>query len=232
MTVSPSPHRPGNTPARVSRGGPVLIPTHGSPGVPHSVWLPPKSAVTSPAVAGSALPAWALERACAQFAPAGGPAAVLLPPGPGYTERTAHPTGAAPGWLSAAQPVELADAGRARLALALVLADPTPGAVTDPQHMAGFFAEIRAALRPGALLLVHTHPVHTKAGMHDPAGDLLRAARAAGFAYLQHLVLVHHTPTSRVPARTARRSPARPGPVHRRVHSDLYALIDANGAAR
>ena len=231
MTVSPSPRRPGKTPARVSRSGSPLIATHGSPGVPHSVWLPPNNAVTSPAVAGSVLPTWALERACTQFVPAGGPAAVLLPLGPGLAERTAHPTGAAPGWLCAAQPVELADAGRARLALALVLADPVPGADTDPQHMAGFFAEIRAALRPGSVLLVHTHPVHTKAGLHDPARVLLRAARAAGFAYLQHLVLVHHPLTAPALPRATRRTPQHP-PAHRRAHSDLYVLLDANGVSR
>src|SRR5579859_4516866 len=143
MSVSPSQRRPGNTPQRVYRDGSPLIPTHGSPGVPHSVWLPPQNAVHSPALAGSVLPGWALERACAQFAPAGGPAAVLLPPGPGYSERTAHATGAAPAWLRAATPVELADAGRARLALALLLADPALGALTAAQLPPGFFAEIR-----------------------------------------------------------------------------------------
>ena len=229
MSVSPSQRRTGNTPHRVSRGGSPLIPTHGSPGVPHSVWLPPRGAVGSPAVAGSVLPGWALERACAQFAPTGGPAAVLLPPGPGYTERTARATGAAPGWLGAAQPVELADAGRARLALALalalVLADPNPGGTSEPEKLAGFFAEIRAALRPGAVLLVHTHPTHTEAGMHDPAAGLLRAARTAGFTYLQHLILVHHPLTDSALPRVLRGT-AQPGAAHRRVHSDLYALTD------
>lgn len=231
MSVSPSTRRPGNTPHRVYRDGSPLIPTHGSPGVPHSVWLPPQNAVISTALTDSVLPVWALERACAQFAPTGGPAAVLRPPGPGYSERTAHATGAAPGWLGAAETVELADAGRARLALALVLADPAPGGTTRTQELAGFFAEIRAALRPGAVLLIHTHPAHTKDGMHDPAGVLLRAARAAGFAYLQHLVLVHHALAAPAPPR-AHRCAADPGPVHRRVHSDLYALTDANGANR
>ncbi len=231
MSVSPSPHRTANAPRGVSRGGSPLIATHGSPGVPHSVWLPPHNADRSPAVTGSVLPGWALERACAQFAPAGGPAAVLLPPGPGYTERTARATGAAPGWLGAAEPVELADAGRARLALALLLADPNPDGAPEPEKLAGFFAEIRAALRPGAVLLVHTHPAHTKVGMHDPAAGLLRAARTAGFAYLQHLVLVHHPLTDSASPR-ALRGDAHPGAAHRRVHSDLYALTDANGATR
>lgn len=230
MSVSPCTHRnPLHGPPGTSHGT-VLIPTHGSPGIPHSVWLPPKNTSHSPAITGSALPAWALDRACAQFAPQGGPAALLLPPGPGYTERTAHPTGAAPSWLAAAQSADLADAGRARLALALVLADPAPGALTEPQHLAGFFAQIRAALCPGAPLLIHTHPVHTKAGMLDPAQVLLRAARAAGLAYLQHLVLVHHPLTAPTPPRAARRTPERPR-THRRAHSDLYVLLDANGVA-
>jgi hypothetical protein len=223
MSVSPSTHRNTHHGPPGTSHGTVLIPTHGSPGIPHSVWLPPKNASHSPAFTGSALPAWALDRACAQFAPQGGPAALLLPPGPGYTERTAHPTGAAPAWLAAAQPADLADTGRARLALALVLADPTPDMATDPQHMAGFFAEIRAALRPDAPLLIHTHPQHTKDGMHDPAGTLLHAARAAGFVYTQHLVLVHHRLITPPPTRRAHRAPQH-GPVHRRAHSDLYLL--------
>jgi hypothetical protein len=157
---------------------------------------------------------------------------VLLPPGPGLAERTAHATGAAPGWLGAAQPVELADAGRARVALALVLADPAPGGTRQPRELAGFFAEIRAALRPGAVLLIHTHPAHTKTELLDPGGALLRAAQAAGFTYLQHLVLVHHRLNAPAPPPAARRCAPGPGPVHRRAHSDLYALLDANGACR
>ena len=230
MNVSPRSHRAGNTLTGVSRCGSPLIPTHGSPGVPHSVWLPPKNAITSPAVTGSVLPVWALNRTCAQFAPHGGTTAVLLPPGPGYRERTARATGAAPGWLSAAPAVDLADAGRARLILALVLADPTPGAIGEPADLPGFFAEIRAALRPCALLLIHTHPIHTTDGMHDPAGLLLRAARTAGFAYLQHLVVVHRPLADSAPARTRRI--VRPDLVHRRAHSDLYALTAADGAGR
>ena len=230
MTVSPCPHRAGNTLTGVSRSGSPLIPTHGSPGVPHSVWLPPKNAITSPAITGSVLPVWALNRACAQFAPHGGPAAVLLPPGPGYRERTARATGAAPGWLCAAPAVDLADAGRARLVLALVLADPAPTAVGEPDTLAAFFAEVRAALCPGAVLLIHTHLTHAKDGMHDPAGLLLRAARTAGFAYLQHLVVVHHPLADSATLRTRRA--VHPELVHRRAHSDLYALTAADGASR
>jgi hypothetical protein len=225
-------HKETHARADIGRGGSPLIPTHGSPGVPQSVWLPPAGATTTPALAGSTLPGWALERACTQFAPQGGPAAVLLPPGPGYGERTARPTRAAPGWLSAAAPVELADVGRARLALALLLAEPTPTgeifASIRPQAAAGFFAQIRAALRPGGVLLIHTHPAHTIEGLRDPAGALLRAARTAGLAYLQHLVLVHHRPTLADPGRTRRC--AAPRPVHARVHTDLYLLLEENGA--
>jgi hypothetical protein len=231
MSAPHSAHHTRENSAGISPRIYALVPTHGSPGVPHSVWLPPRRAERAPAVAGSALPVWALERACAQFAPTGGPAAVLRPPGPGHAEPAAQPTDAAPAWLAAAQQVELADAGRARLALALVLADPEPGALAATEVLPGFFAEIRAALRPGALLLIHTHPTHTKNAMHDPAGDLLPAARAAGFAYLQHLVLVHHPLTApAIPRRIRHTAPGHPA--HRRVHSDLYALTDPNGASR
>ena len=230
MSASHSTHRAGKTPAGISPCTCALIPTHGSPGVPHSVWLPPRDAVRAPAVAGSALPVWALERACAQFAPTGGTAAVLHPPGPGHTERTARATDAAPAWLATAPAADLADTGRARLALALVLADPAPGPLAATELLPGFFAEIRAALRPRAVLLIHTHPAHTKDGMHDPAGELLPAARTAGLAYLQHLVLVHHPLNAVTPHRARPTAPH--SPVHRRVHTDLYALTDANGTSR
>jgi hypothetical protein len=210
-----------------SRGGSPLVPTHGSPGVPHTVWLPPRHAVTSRAVASSALPGWALERACAQFAPAGGPTALLLTPGPSHTERTARPTNTAPVWLGAAELVDLADVGRARLALGILLADPGPAGSLEPRPSPGFFAQIRAALRPGAVLLIHTHTAHTASGLYDPAGGLLHCARSAGFTYLQHLVLIHHRLSATSPR--ARRCAGRPDQAHRRVHTDLYALLHVNG---
>ena len=233
MSSSPrQKNHPEETPPNVLSGGSPLIPTHGSPGVPQSVWLPPTGAVTAPAVTGSLLPVWALGRACAQFAPAGGPAAVLLPPGPGHAERTARPTTDAPGWLSAAAPVELAEVGRARLALALLLADPAPAgppaALAPADTAAWFLAQIRAALRPEGVLLIHTHPVHTDTALIDPAGALLRAAQTAGLAYLQHLIVVHHRLTL-PPAVRARRRAATTRAVHTRVHTDMYVLLDPTG---
>ena len=78
---------------------------------------------------------------------------------------------------------------------------------------------------------IHTHPLHTTDGMRDPAGALLRAARTAGFAYTQHLVLVHHPLTAPLPPHPTRR-PAAHGPAHRRVHSDLYLLTTPAGGPR
>lgn len=199
----------------------LVIPMHGSPGVPNTIWRPPQNADHSPALCGSVLPAWALDRACARFAPHGGAAAVLLPPGPGDTERTARPTGAAPGWLGAAQPVDLADAGRARIALALLLADPILGSGPQSGALPGFFAEIRAALQPGALLLIHTHPIHTTVGPLDPAGRLLRAGRAAGLRPVQRITILHQQPAA---APCAHRRCTAPAPVYRPMRSDLYAL--------
>lgn len=202
-----------------------LIATHGSPGVPHTVWLAPKGAIKSPIAPGTSLPVWALERACAQFAPTGGHAAVLFGPGPARTDQTPQPGALAPGWLHGAEHTDLSDPQAPALTLALVLADPAPyEADAHDALAAGFYRQIAAALRPGGVLLVHTHPHHTAAGLLDPAAALIRAARAAGLAYTQHLVLVHHRLDAHTAARFAQPRQRPVAPVHRRAHSDLYAF--------
>ncbi|MBS2967009.1 hypothetical protein KGA66_28505 [Actinocrinis puniceicyclus] len=206
-----------------------LIPTHGSPGVPHTVWLAPHGCTKSPIAAETSLPLWALERACAQFAPRGGNAAVLFGPGPAHTDQLPEPTRLAPDWLRAAEHTDLDEirppARTLTLTLALVLADPTPHEPDpDPRCAETFYRSLAAALRRDGIVLVHTHPHHTTTGLTDPAAAHIRAARAAGLLYTQHLVLVHHrldTPT----AARIRRPWLRPAaPVHRRVHTDLYAF--------
>jgi hypothetical protein len=214
------------TAQRVSGRSTLVIPTHGSPGVPHSVWLPPNRVIKAPAVADTVLPVWALDRIRAQFAPDGGHAAVLFGPGPARTAQSPHPTALAPDWLAAAEPVDLTESPAAPLLrLAVVLAEPLPHEPDpDPATAALFYRELATALAPGGVVVVHTHPHHTRAGLTDPAGGIVRAARAAGFTYLQHLVVVQH----RLGARTARRFThprQRPvAPVHRRIHTDLYAF--------
>lgn len=203
-----------------------LIATHGSPGVPHTVWLAPRNAIKSPIATGTSLPVWALERACAQFAPAGGAAAVLFGPGPAHTDQAPQPGALAPGWLQGAEHTDLSDEQQSpALTLAVVLADPAPYEA-DPSDTlaAGFYRQLAAALRPGGVLLVHTHPHHTAAGLLDPAAALIRAARAAGLAYTQHLVLVHHRLDARTSARFAQPRHLPVAPVHRRAHTDLYAF--------
>jgi len=203
-----------------------LIATHGSPGVPHTVWLAPKNAIKSPIAAGTSLPVWALNRACAQFAPTGGQAAVLFGPGPARTDQAPEPGALAPGWLQSAEHTDLFDAQAASaLTLAVVLADPAPYEA-DPHDAlaAGFYRQIATALRPGGVLLVHTHPHHAASGLLDPAAATIRAARAAGLLYAQHLVLVHHRLDARTGARFAQPRQLPVAPIHRRAHTDLYAF--------
>lgn len=201
------------------------VPTGGSRGVPHSVWLAPRPAVKAPVARETSLPVWALERALAQYAPHGGYALVLHGPGPARTDTAPTPGALAPDWLRAGEHTDLADTRGPAARLILVLADPLPHEPDPAPHTAvAFYRDLRARLHPGGVLLVHTHPHHTAAGLHDPAGAAIRAARTAGLAYTQHTVLVHHPLTTRTSPRFThpRQRPATP--VHRRTHTDLYTL--------
>src|SRR6185437_10662956 len=78
-----------------------LVPDGGSPGLGHSVWLPPAGGPAAPAVNESELPVWALARIVAQFLPAGGELRICHGPGPGRTGLDVIPTDRAPKWMNA-----------------------------------------------------------------------------------------------------------------------------------
>jgi len=188
------------------------------------VWIAPPRAVKTPIADGTELPVWALEAACAEYAPEGGTLAVLHGPAACATRETVEPASLAPDWLHAAEEVELPLDPSTPLALAVVLEDPDSHTDQARHHDPGFYRHLRAALTPGGIVLVHTHTAHGPDGLIDPAAGILRAAQGAGFGYLQHIVIVHTrldaatTPRYRIPDQ----EPV--PPVCRRVHSDLYAL--------
>jgi SAM-dependent methyltransferase len=208
------------------------LPDAGSPGAPHSVWIAPPRAIKSPLASGTELPLWAFEAACGEYAPHGGAIAVMA--GPAAFLATGHlaPLALAPGWLHAAEEVELPAPDVEPVALAVVLDDPPDELGVETcqradwyhQRAARFYREVHDALAPGGIALVHTHTLPTDHGLHDPAAVIIRAAQAAGLGYLQHVVIVHTrldaptTPRYRAPAQ----QPV--SPVCRRVHSDLYVL--------
>ena len=209
-----------------------VVPDAGSVGVAHSVWLDPADR-RRPAFRESGFPLWALERAAAQFAPGGGGFGVCHGPGPGRTGLVPVPGLWAPDWtvggeLFAADAVQLP-----ALDVALVLAEPCayePSAAPDVADP--FWCALAGALRPGAVVLVHTHQHHDLSGMGDPAGALAADAARAGLGLLQHHVLVHGPliaePLGRADPAERRAPWTGPGTaVHRRVHSDLLALTAA-----
>ncbi len=113
---------------------------------------------------------------------------------------------------------------------ALVIADPLDHEpTTPPDAAAAYFRALREAVRPGGIVLVHTHQATDHAGMLDPSGPAIQQAKAAGLGYLQHFVIVH-TRLLAEPLSTrdaAERNPPRHAkirPRHRRVHSDLLAF--------
>lgn len=209
-----------------------LVADGGSPGVGHSVWLAAAGAVSAPAFVESELPVWALERIAVQFAAAGARFGVCHGPGPARTGLAPVPGVLAPGWLAGAELYR--PTGQVpTLDLALVLADPCafePAPTLEVTRP--FWRTLREAVRPGGLVLVHTHQGHDKAGLVDPVGALVRDASRAGLGYLQHLVLVHTRLMGQSLAAAdpvVRRAPAvgPHRPVHRRVHTDLLAFTAA-----
>lgn len=215
-------------PATVNPGH--FVPDGGSPGISHSVWVPPAAGPAAPAVNESELPTWALVRIAAQFLPNGGHLGISHGPGPGRACLDIVPTGWAPEWANAgtlfhgSEPIRGLDA-------ALVIADPLEYEPTAALETAvSYFRELREAVGPGGVVLVHTHQATDQAGMLDPSGPHIQHARRAGLGYLQHFVIVHtQLLTEPLSARdTAERNPprhAKAQPRHRRVHSDLLAFL-------
>ena len=206
-----------------------FVPDGGSPGIGHSVWLPPAGGPAAPAIDESELPTWALMRIAAQFLPDGGELGISHGPGPARTGLDVTLTDWAPEWMNhatvfhSAEPVHGLDA-------ALVIADPLeyePAAT--PEVAAAYFRALSEGVRPGGVVLIHTHQATDHAGMLDPSGPYIQAARRAGLGYLQHHVIVHTRLLAEpLSARDgAERNPprhARIRPRHRRVHSDLLAF--------
>jgi hypothetical protein len=208
------------------------LPDAGSPGAPHSVWIAPPGAIKTPVAENTELPVWAFEAACAEYAPYGGAFAVLPGPTAPY-DAEPLPTDLAPGWLHAAEQVELPSPGVEVLALAVVLDDPPPypdliGRDREGWHrelVSRFYRGVHAALAPGGIAIVHTHTAPTASGLYDPAATTIREAQRAGLGYLQHVVIVHTRLD--VPTTPRYRAPAQEPvpPLCRRAHSDLYVLV-------
>lgn len=207
-----------------------FIPDGGSPGIGHSVWLPPAGGPAAPVIDESELPTWALMRIAAQFLPNGGELGISHGPGPARTGLDVIPTDWAPQWMNTGQLFHGAEPIRG-LDAALVIADPLDHEQpTTLDAAVPYFRTLREGVRPEGVVLVHTHQATDQDGTLDPSGPCIQAARHAGLGYLQHFVIVHTRllaePLSARDA--AERTPprhARIRPRHRRVHSDLLAFL-------
>ena len=208
------------------------LPDAGSPGAPHSVWIAPARAVKTPIAAGTELPIWAFEAACHQYAPHGGPAAVLHGPGSLADHDKVEPAQLAPTWLRAAEEVAIPLTEIEPLALAVVLDDPAEHSATETHHDPDYYRGLYETLAPGAVALVHTHTAPGPDGLVDPAAAILAAAGSAGFSYLQHVVIVHTRLDAPTTTRYRAADQAPVPPACRRVHSDLYVLCKPQGASR
>lgn len=207
-----------------------LVPDGGSPGISHTVWLPPAAAIKAPAVNESELPCWAMARIAAQFLPGGGRLGVCHGPGPGREGLDVSALPLAPDWMNTAE-LHRGASALTGLDAALVVADPLDHEPPIASNVAvPFFRTLRQVVTPGGVVLVHTHQATTRDGMLDPSGSLVKTAGLAGLRYLQHHVIVHTrllsaplSPRDSVERRPPRH--ARIQPRHRRVHSDLFVLL-------
>ena len=200
----------------------------------------------------SALPAWAANRIIAEFCPDHALTAVI---DHGTSENSSeirsrlftprhHPgTGTVLDTVTDPTPGNGASRGAASLALAILHQDAThreTPAETDTESTHGdWHARIgailqaaREVLREGGVLAVPVPRPTPGPGFTDPTGAIITAARAADFAYLQHIVLVDaaidgETFTGSIPHELlsdlaiARQFGT---PVHARIHTDLLAL--------
>jgi hypothetical protein len=206
--------------------------------IPSTIWLAPATAeqpatAATPADADAVLPNWALRRIRTEFTHRPGhqaPAPLLhmaIPgTGDGMDARTRHahpdtnpPKVSGPPVLLA----ELHDATR-------TLHKPGDNSGRGVEGLAGFFHRAYRLLRTGGLLLTASRQAHRDDGeLLDPCGQLIASARAAGFVYRQHILLVHATASgSRLhPTPDAPAEPSGPFWRHRPVHSDLLLFTTA-----
>ena len=94
-----------------------------------------------------------------------------------------------------------------------------PGTADGKKDPGPLFAACERVLRPGGVLAVITGPAAPGGTLAGTAGSIVAAARAAGLAYAQHIVLV------RAAIDGDRLAPAAPGP----VHDDLLVFTKPGG---
>lgn len=182
--------------------------------LPSTVWLapvPPDPPTAARPAPGLLLPGWALRRIHAEFAPrpSGDPLPVLrLQP---------TTTDASPAPVPAVLVTELPPGN-------------TKGTGGSGVDLPGFLGTAFHHLRHGGFLLVACRQHHREDGeVIDPCGEVIATARAAGFVYRQHILIIHATalggrlrPTPDAPA-----DEGAPFWRHRTIHTDLLMFTPA-----
>jgi hypothetical protein len=253
---SPQPLLPEN--GGVTRAATSVRPIRGA-GIPANLYLAPLD--ENPAqyaenrdlpYGTSALPAWAANRVIAEFCPDHALTAIIDhgPSGNPSKIRTRlftprHLPGTGTVLDTVTDPTLECDASRgaASLALAILHQDAAPRETpaepgtksTDRDWLAHIGPILQAAwavLREGGVLAVPVPRPTPGPGFTDPTGAIISAARAAGFSYLQHIVMLDaaidgDTLTAALPQELlADLAITRQfdTPVHARIHTDLLAL--------
>ncbi|WP_234320236.1 hypothetical protein [Streptomyces sp. SBT349] len=98
------------------------------------------------------------------------------------------------------------------------------------EGLPGFFYRVHRLLRRGGILLTACRQQHRENGeLIDPCGRLIACARAAGFVYRQHILIVHATASGNRlhPTDDAPDVSTTPAWRHRPIHTDLLLFAPA-----
>jgi hypothetical protein len=127
---------------------------------------------------------------------------------------------------------------RGRAALVVIAHTAEPARRLDHEPAETSLPKTAALLRDGGHLAIVTGLHHEDNRVYDPVPQLIRQARQAGLAYLQHIValyaVVRHgqiTPPRLATATATRRAAAGGAPVSVRVHSDVLLFTRSAIAA-
>jgi hypothetical protein len=243
----PSPNNPLPNPAKRLRG--IDVPT--------TIWLAPHHSgngivAGNPADAG-VIPGWLAERIAAEyltgpghvafFTPENGPVPVIAPlpaPAPGHvTDEPENPAEQSRPSRPSPGPITLAIASTSPAPTPRHTSRQYPGQAQNVSPDAFLTTIVTSAhrhLADGAILAVVTTQPTPGVGFTDPTGPVIRAGRAAGFAYLQHIVALTvpaHEDHFTAPTAPAHRALTDPSalPVHTRIHLDLV-ILQRTGKAR
>lgn len=177
--------------------------------LPPTLWLPGPDQPHAAPTPGHVLPQWAIDKIRTEIVPRPGnrPSPLLgvrvdhAGPGMDAQARTAaytDPDGNDPAEPGTAVPLLLAEIHPDTLTTS-GYGTPAPLSQSPPaaeETWPGFFHRAHRLLPPEGLLLIATRQRRDEGELTDPLGELIACARTAGFAYLQHIAVIHAHPVA------------------------------------